>query len=353
MTKLICTNVDDGVVKLFKSYLPSENCGIFRKYDRKALIAAAPEILTAIRVLPQKPNTFNAMPPWFQSASSMSSILSASNPRTSRFSRYHLNQAVNKPTVATKTIHNTTIPGKQSSRSRLHTMATFRKTGSSERNANGCEIVVNWSQSSGLIYASGRENLIQIWDINNEQCVREFIPRIIKGVSCMSIDQNNEHILVAGSYSGMLRVFDFRKPSRSSCVQTWREDELSSVVGCHIRSGVNRVLSASRNGVIKTWDLRQGKSVLTLDRVHTGHSISHFTAHPQIPVMASGSEQSLKIWNVRGKCVGDIDSSLAYTSNISIITSFNNLSYIAFHPYLPIVSMANSDGLITNISPQR
>ena len=79
----------------------------------------------------------------------------------------------------------------------------------------------------------------------------------------MTSDQVAGDIFVAGFGDGAVRVFDQRLKPTTSMVKVWREHQ-QGITNVHMqRGGLRELVSGSRNGEIKFWDLRMDDSIST------------------------------------------------------------------------------------------
>ena len=134
----------------------------------------------------------------------------------------------------------------------------------SNRNAG---LVFDWQQGQGKALVAGDVKVIKVWNAATEVCTADIPARSSSCVTSLTGDQVAGQIFVAGFGDGAVRVFDQRLNVRSACVRVWRE-HTQWVVGVHMqRGGVRELVSASRNGEVRLWDLRNEASIATYDVV--------------------------------------------------------------------------------------
>lgn len=100
----------------------------------------------------------------------------------------------------------------------------------------------------------------------------------------MTSDQVEGHIVVAGFDDGAVRVYDQRLPSHNAVVKTWTEHR-KPIVNVHLqRGGLRELVSASRDGKVKLWDLRNTPVLRTIEAMKD--SLRTLSVHEHAPVFA-------------------------------------------------------------------
>ncbi len=156
----------------------------------------------------------------------------------------------------------------------------------SNRNAG---LVFDWQQGQGKALVAGDVKVIKVWNAATEVCTADIPARSSSCVTSLTGDQVAGQIFVAGFGDGAVRVFDQRLNVRSACVRVWRE-HIQWVVGVHMqRGGVRELVSASRNGEVKLWDLRNESSIATFDVVQPSNPGGMMTAGESGAGAGSGS----------------------------------------------------------------
>lgn len=91
-------------------------------------------------------------------------------------------------------------------------------------------------------------------------------------------------MLVAGFGDGAVRVYDQRHRPREAMVKVWR-DHKQWITDVHLqRGGARELVSGSRNGEVKIWDLRHDDPVRTIRA--TNDTLRSLTLHEHAPVLA-------------------------------------------------------------------
>lgn len=92
------------------------------------------------------------------------------------------------------------------------------------------------------------------------------------------------NIFVAGFGDGAVRVFDQRLKPTTAMVKVWR-DHKQWITNVHMqRGGLRELVSGSRNGEIRLWDLRMDSPISTI--VATNNTLRTLSVHEHAPVFA-------------------------------------------------------------------
>lgn len=87
---------------------------------------------------------------------------------------------------------------------------------------------------------------------------------------------------MAGFGDGAVRVFDQRLKPTTSMVKVWREHK-QWITNVHMqRGGLRELVSGSRNGEIKLWDLRMDMPISTFSA--TNDTLRTLSVHEHAPV---------------------------------------------------------------------
>lgn len=109
----------------------------------------------------------------------------------------------------------------------------------------------------------------------------------------MTSDQVAGNIFVAGFGDGAVRVFDQRLKPTTSMVKVWREHK-QWITNVHMqRGGLRELVSGSRNGEIRLWDLRMDDPISTT--YATSDTLRTLSVHEHAPVFSVYGFPSLSI----------------------------------------------------------
>lgn len=167
----------------------------------------------------------------------------------------------------------------------------------SNRNAG---LVLDWQQGQGKALVAGDVKVIRVWNAATEVCtnvcfhctIRAFLLTFAQDIparsgSCitsLTSDQVAGNIFVAGFGDGAVRVFDQRLKPTASMVKVWREHR-QWITNVHMqRGGLRELVSGSRNGEIKLWDLRMDDPISTIHS--TRDTIRSLSVHEHAPVFS-------------------------------------------------------------------
>lgn len=96
--------------------------------------------------------------------------------------------------------------------------------------------------------------------ITNSQ-IQDISARSGSCITSLTSDQVAGNIFVAGFGDGAVRVFDQRLKPTTAMVKVWREHK-QWITNVHMqRGGVRELVSGSRNGEVRLWDLRMDHSI--------------------------------------------------------------------------------------------
>ena len=79
-------------------------------------------------------------------------------------------------------------------------------------------MVVEWEQSSGLLYAAGDSRHIKLWDTHKELNVQDIPTGADSCITCLTSDSADRSLLIAGCGDGTVRLYDKRQSAGRRCV---------------------------------------------------------------------------------------------------------------------------------------
>jgi len=94
------------------------------------------------------------------------------------------------------------------------------------------------------------------------------------------------NVFVAGFGDGAVRVFDTRLRSQESMVKKWKDDsDRQWIKSVHMqRGGQRELLTASRNGKVKLWDIRMDAPLKVVQT--TRDTLRTASTHEHLPVFS-------------------------------------------------------------------
>lgn len=188
-------------------------------------------------------------------------------------------------------------------------------------------LVFDWQQGQGKALVAGDLKVIKVWNAATELCVGDIPARSSSCVTSLTSDQLAGEIFVAGFGDGVVRVFDQRLNPRTAMVKVWREHR-QWITNVHMqRGGVRELISGSRNGEVKLWDLRNDSAVITVNAASNSpsssstyrhnekdqHAYETYSAphlrtlslHEHAPVFAVGTDRhEVRTFNTNGDALG-------------------------------------------------
>ena len=152
----------------------------------------------------------------------------------------------------------------------------------STRNAG---LVFDWQQGQGKLLVAGDVKVIRVWNAATELCVNDIPSRSGSCITSLTSDQVAGSIFAAGYGDGAVRIFDQRLKPALAQVKVWREHK-QWITNVHMqRGGQRELVSGSRNGEVRLWDIRMNNSVGFV-RV-PGETMRTLGVHEHAPVFAT------------------------------------------------------------------
>ncbi|THC95775.1 hypothetical protein EYZ11_004728 [Aspergillus tanneri] len=202
----------------------------------------------------------------------------------------------------------------------------------SNRNAG---LVLDWQQGQGKALVAGDVKVIRVWNAATEVCTNDIPARSGSCITSLTSDQVAGNIFVAGFGDGAVRVFDQRLKPTNSMVKVWREHK-QWITNVHMqRGGLRELVSGSRNGEIRLWDLRMVDPISTI--YATRDTLRTLSMHEHAPVFMVGTNRhEVKTFNVQGEHLSTYEpySSFLHHNRSSPIAG------TAFHPHRTLLACA-------------
>ena len=152
----------------------------------------------------------------------------------------------------------------------------------STRNAG---LVFDWQQNSGKLLCAGDAKVIRVWNAATELCETDIPARSGSCITSITSDRVTGFVFAAGYGDGAVRVFDRRVKPAMAMVRLWKEHR-QWITRVHMqRGGQRELISGSRNGEVRLWDLRMQGSVGEV-RVGGG-TLRTLGVHEHAPVFAA------------------------------------------------------------------
>ncbi|KAL2868570.1 ubiquitin-binding TORC1 subunit KOG1 [Aspergillus lucknowensis] len=202
----------------------------------------------------------------------------------------------------------------------------------SNRNAG---LVLDWQQGQGKALVAGDVKVIRVWNAATEVCTNDIPARSGSCITSLTSDQVAGNIFVAGFGDGAVRVFDQRLKPTASMVKVWREHK-QWITNVHMqRGGLRELISGSRNGEIRLWDLRLDNPISTI--FGTRDTLRTLSVHEHAPVFMVGTNRhEVKTYNVDGTHLSTFEP---YSSFLHHNRS-SPISGTAFHPHRTLFACA-------------
>ncbi|CAG8560795.1 12303_t:CDS:2, partial [Cetraspora pellucida] len=165
-------------------------------------------------------------------------------------------------------------------------------------NSQRSGLIAEWQQSRGTLLVGGDVRVIRIWDALREITVSVIPAR--SGSSITSLTSDGD-FFVAGFADGAIRVFDIRIQPIDAMILSNKEHK-NSITNVVWQKGAGRELvSGSKSGEIKIWDIRHNRSKRTICNEPNSCEMNAMDVHQYADVVASVySNQLIKVWNTSG-----------------------------------------------------
>ncbi|WEW60552.1 Target of rapamycin complex 1 subunit kog1 [Emydomyces testavorans] len=194
-------------------------------------------------------------------------------------------------------------------------------------------LVLDWQQGQGKALVAGDVKVIRVWNAATEVCINDISARSGSCITSLTSDQVAGNIFIAGFGDGAVRVFDQRLKPTTAMVRVWREHK-QWITNVHMqRGGVRELISGSRNGEVRLWDLRMDHSIDTIRA--TKDTLRTLSVHEHAPVFSVGTNRhEVKTFNVDGRYLSSFEprGSFLHHSRTSPVVS------TAFHPHRMVLA---------------
>jgi regulator-associated protein of mTOR len=198
-------------------------------------------------------------------------------------------------------------------------------------------MVFDWQQVQGRALVAGDVRVIRVWAAMSETCIMDIPARSGSCVTSLTSDQMTGNTFVAGFGDGAVRVFDTRMRPQESMVKKWKDDsDRQWIRTVHMqRGGQRELLSASRNGKVKLWDIRMDNPLRTIQT--TRDNLRTASTHEHLPVFSVGtSAHTVKVYNFDGHELSRMEPYSSFLQQ----SRGAPISATAFHPHRMILGCA-------------
>ncbi|KAI1966547.1 Target of rapamycin complex 1 subunit kog1 [Ophidiomyces ophidiicola] len=194
-------------------------------------------------------------------------------------------------------------------------------------------LVLDWQQGQGKALVAGDVKVIRVWNAATEVCTTDISARSGSCITSLTSDQVAGNIFIAGFGDGAVRVFDQRLKTTNAMVKVWREHK-QWITNVHMqRGGVRELISGSRNGEVKLWDLRMDSPLDSIQS--TKDTLRTLSVHEHAPVFTVGTNRhEVKTFNVDGTYLSSFEphGSFLHHSRTSPVVG------TAFHPHRMVLA---------------
>ncbi len=179
-------------------------------------------------------------------------------------------------------------------------MSAFRALTDLVPSNKNAGLVLDWQQGQGKLLVAGDVKVIRVWNAATEICTnvgssstflyhingyKDIPARSGSCITSLTSDQVAGNVFVGGYGDGAIRVFDQRLKPALAMVKVWREHK-QWITNVHMqRGGLRELISGSRNGEVKLWDIRKDKPLHTIRA--TKDTLRTLSVHEHAPVFAT------------------------------------------------------------------
>ncbi|CAG8490380.1 572_t:CDS:2 [Paraglomus occultum] len=159
-------------------------------------------------------------------------------------------------------------------------------------------IVAEWQQRDGCLLVGGDVRVIRVWDAPRELNVVDIPTRTGSAVTSLTSDGGN--LFVAGFADGAIRLYD-RRVSPNDAMTLVNKEHKNSIVNVVWQKGsAQELVSGSKSGEIKVWDIRTNWSKVSIPDNNLAQ-MAAMDVHQHTNVIASAySNQTIKLYNTGG-----------------------------------------------------
>eukprot|EP00731_Ephydatia_muelleri_P028434 Em0020g78a len=213
-------------------------------------------------------------------------------------------------------------------------------------------MVLDWEQSTGLLYASGNVKHIRIWDTHKEMKVHDMPTGVESCVTTLASSMEDPALCIAGFGDGSIKMYDRRLPPDNSVVHTLQEHTTwITCISMQTYSQNRRLLSCSTSGEVKLWDPAisySGAKTFNL----SSRTVSVCGIHPRAPLLACALPQpSIKIFHVGSGGMEELNV-IKYVDGF-MGQKIAQPKCLAFHPYKVWLAAGGLDGFIYIYSTEK
>ncbi|KAJ3165498.1 hypothetical protein HK101_000200 [Irineochytrium annulatum] len=206
-------------------------------------------------------------------------------------------------------------------------------------------LLADWQQVNGSVIVAGEPSCLRIWDVEREICSHEIGSGTLSAPTHLISEKLAGDLIIAGFADGAVHVYDRRLSSRESIVRSFREHE-RSVLSTQLQRGeAFTIISGSRNGDMRIWDMRQQQSVMTVRCVPTGVEMTAFSVHEEAPLFSCGTNsENIWVYNLNGKNL----STIRYNDGF-LGPRIGHVGCLTFHPLQHLLAAGTTANASLNV----
>ncbi|CAG8664906.1 6271_t:CDS:2, partial [Racocetra persica] len=150
-------------------------------------------------------------------------------------------------------------------------------------NSQRSGLIAEWQQSRGTLLVGGDVRVIRVWDALREITVSVIPAR--SGSSITSLTSDGD-LFVAGFADGAIRIFDIRIQPIDAMILSNKEHKNSITNVVWQKGAGHELVSGSKSGEIKIWDIRHNRSKRTISNEPNSCEMNAMDVHQYADVIA-------------------------------------------------------------------
>jgi regulatory associated protein of mTOR len=200
--------------------------------------------------------------------------------------------------------------------------------------------VCEWLQGCGTMLTAGDFRTIKIWQAPREICISEIHVRSPSSVTSITAEQVAGNVFVVGFGDGSLRVYDRRTANRDGMLSVWRSHR-SAILSVNMQRGGDRELvSASRDGEVKLWDIRYAQPCYGF---RPGERLTAMSIHEHAPLLATSTGNSdFSVWDISNAELSLDHPKLSRRCRIVTTPLVTNVAALCFHPHRMVLAVGSA-----------
>lgn len=178
---------------------------------------------------------------------------------------------------------------------------------------------VAFSPDGQTIASSGGDSTDKLWSVSTGQCRQTFQTSIpmVRSIAFSPVSVVSSQILATIGQDHAVNLWDI---NTACCLKTLPRHHVHTLAVTFSPQGNILACSSRADSVISLWDWSNGECLHLQE--HTGKVFS-VAFHPDGDLIASGHDCYVKLWNVNGQCLKELQGHTARISSQSQLWDSN------------------------------